>query len=264
MPYHPLVSRLMKRPISIVSALIFALTLSIVAGCAKEEVVIGNQGPEVEIQKCVRLSQKKHYEDAIQCLEMFRARYPQSREGIEAELMIGDAYFDSKEYLLAAESYAAFIKMHPFHPKVDYAYYKRGLSLFKESPKAIDRDQQYLDEAISNLGSVVRGFPNSTYRPLALEYYQEARLRVAKRHMYIGRFYYRTGEYKASIPRLAIVAMQYDDTGLAPKALFYMTAAHLKLNDFDGARNAYSMLATKYPDTKWAKKAERKMKSAVD
>jgi outer membrane protein assembly factor BamD len=254
----------MKLQRCVISMFVIISTLSVFAGCAKEDVVIGNKGPDVEIQKCIRLSQKKHYEDAIQCLEMFRARYPQSREGIEAELMIGDAYFDKKEYLLAAESYAAFIKLHPFHPKLDYAYYRRGLSLFKESPKAIDRDQQYLGEAISNLSSVVRGFPNSTYRTDALKYYREARLRVAKRHLYIGRFYYRTKEYKACIPRLMIVATQYEDTGLAPKALYYATSAHLGLKEFDGARNSYSMMATQYPDDKWTKKAESKMKRKID
>ena len=177
--------------------------------------------------------------------------------------MIGDAYFDQKEYLLAAESYAAFIKLHPLHPKLDYAYYRRGISLFKETPKAIERDQQYLAEAIRNLEVVIRSFPNSSYRPLALKYYREARLKVAKRHMYIGRFYYRTKEYKACIPRLEIVATQYEETGLAPKALYMTTAAHLKLNDTESARNSYSMLATKYSDDKWTKKAERKMEKAV-
>ncbi len=194
---------------------------------------------------------------------MFKARYPDSREGVEAELMIGDAYFEKKDYLLAAESYAAFIKLHPLHPKVDYAFYRRGLALFKESPKAIDRDQQYLDEAIQNLAVVVRRYPNSQYRPLALKYYREARLRVARRNMYIGRFYHRTGEYKASIPRLMEVATQYKETGLAPKALYMATEAHLELGDFSGARQSFSMLSTEYPDNKYTKRAERKMERAL-
>ena len=231
--------------------------------CAKNEVVIGNAGPDVEIKKCIKLSQKKDYEDAIQCLEMFKARYPRSREGQEAELMIGDAYFDKKDYLLAAESYAAFIKLHPFSPRLDYAFYRRGLSLFKESPKAIDRDQQYLGEAIENLKVAIQRFPNSTYRPLALKYYKEARLRIAKRNMYVGRFYFRVGQYKAAIPRLEEVATQYKDSGLAPKALYMATVSNLKLDQYDDARRAFSMLSVDYPDDKWTKKAERKMKSAA-
>lgn len=233
------------------------------SGCGKEEIVIGNRGPNVEIKKCIRLSEDKHYEEAIQCLEMFKARYPQSREGAEAELMIGDAYFDKKDYLLAAESYAAFIKLHPFSSRLDYAFYRRGVALFKESPKSIDRDQQYLGEAIENLAVVIRRFPNSTYRDSALKYYQEARLRLARRNMYVGHFYFRTGEYKASIPRLKEVATQYRDTGLAPKALYMLTVAHLKLDEREEARNAYSALSTEYPSDKWTKRAEKKMRRAI-
>jgi outer membrane protein assembly factor BamD len=237
--------------------------IAVLAGCAKDDIVIGNEGPEVEVRKCIKLSQRKKYEDAVQCLEMFKARYPQSREGIEAELMIGDAYFDKKDYLLASESYAAFIKLHPFHPRVDYAYYRRGVALFKESPKAIDRDQQYLVEAIQNLEVVIRRYPDSTYRPLALKYYREARLRMARRNLYIGRFYYRTGEYKAAIPRLMEVALQYKETGLAPKALYMATISHLKLGDPGSARGTYSLLATEYAGDKYTKKAERKMERAM-
>lgn len=231
--------------------------------CAKKDIVIGNAGPDVEIKKCIKLSQGKDYEDAIQCLEMFKARYPQSREGQEAELMIGDAYFDKKDYLLAAESYAAFIKLHPFSPRLDYAYYRRGLSLFKESPKSIDRDQQYLGEAIQNLKVAVQRFPNSTYRALALKYYKEARLRVAKRNLYIGRFYFRTGQYKAAISRLEEVATQYRDSGLAPKALYLATVSNLELDQFAEARRTFSMLSVDYPSDRWTKRAENKMKSAA-
>lgn len=248
----------MKRIIIIGIALSLGLT-----ACAKKEVVIGNAGPDVEIKKCIKLSQDKDYEDAIQCLEMFKARYPQSREGLEAELMIGDAYFDKKDYLLAKESYTAFIKLHPFSPRLDYAYYRSGLSLFKESPKAIDRDQTYLDEAIQNFKVVIQRYPNSTYRALALKYYKEARLRVAKRNLYVGRFYYRVGQFKAAIPRLMEVATQYKESGLAPKALFLATVSNLKLNQYDDARRAFSMLSVDYPGDRYTKKAEKKMKRAA-
>ncbi len=194
---------------------------------------------------------------------MFKARYPQSREGMEAELMIGDAYFDKKDYLLAAESYAAFIKLHPLSPRLDYAFYRRGTSLYKEAPKAIDRDQQYLGEAIENLKIVIQRYPGSTYYEPAMKYYTEARSRLARRNMYVGRFYFRTGEYKASLPRLADVATNYRDTGFAPKALYMLTVAQLELGDKESARNAYSVMATEYPNDKYTKKAEHKMQKAM-
>lgn len=240
---------------------ILCLTLltAVFAGCGKQKLTIGDGKPDEEIKQCLRLSSKGKHEDAIQCLEMFKARYPESRYGQEAELLIGDAYFTRKDYLLAAESYGAFIRLYPTHPKVDYAHYRIGLCYFKESPKAIDRDQEYLEEAIVHLRAVLRRYPGSKYRKPALATLKEARTRVARRQFYIGRFYYRTGEYIACIPRFMEVAERYPDSGLGDKALYMALDANLKLDRFDTARAVFSAMSVNYPQSKYTKRAERKM-----
>src|SRR3989338_6503626 len=178
-------------------------------GCAKKEMQIGRQNPEIEIKKCIKYSEKKHFEEAIECLEIFKSHFPKSQWGTEAELLIGDTYYRKKDYLLAADSYQSFVKLHLTHPKLDYAYYKTGLSYLKQSPKAIDRDQEYLDSAISNFQIVVHNFPDSAYMNITQANLAEARTRIAKRHFYVGRFYYRTGEYIASLPRFKEIVNSY-------------------------------------------------------
>jgi outer membrane protein assembly factor BamD len=252
----------MKMRLSVAILGVLALAAFLQA-CGKEELTIGKGNPEDEIRQCLRLSSKGKHEDAIQCLEMYKARYPKSRYGQEAELLIGDSYFERKDYLLAAESYAAFIRLYPTHPKTDYAHYRIGLCYFKESPKAIDRDQEYLNEAIVHLRAVVRRYPNSKYHKAAVNTLREARTRVAKRQYYIGRFYFRTGEYIASIPRFMEVAERYPDSGLAAKSLYMVVRANLGLSRVAAARAAFSELSVRYPDSEYTKKAERKMLHAV-
>jgi len=248
----------MKPKIIIVLAL-FAL----LSGCAKEMPLIGAGDPDKEFKDCLRLSAKKRFEDSVQCLEMFKARYPQTRLGQEAELRIGDAYFSKKDYLLAAESYAAFLRLHPRSRRADYAHFRIGVSYYKESPKAIDRDQEYLESAIKQLRIVLRHYPNSSYKSLASTILHRARKRVARRNYYIGSFYYRTGEYISSIPRFWDVARNYSDSGLADKALYRIIEASLKLSSLDEARVAFSALSTEFPDSKYTKRSERKLLGAV-
>ncbi len=244
-------------------AILGVLALALSTSCGKEDLQIGKGDPDNEIKQCLRLSSKGKHEDAIQCLEMYKARYPKSRYGQEAELLIGDSYFARKDYLLAAESYAAFIRLYPTHSKAGYAHYRIGLCYFKESPKAIDRDQEYLDEAIVHLRAVVRRYPNSKYRKAAVQTLREARTRVARRQYYIGNFYFRTGEYISCIPRVMEVAERYPDSGLAAKSLYMVVRANLGLSRFAAARAAFSELSVRYPDNQYTKKAERKMLSAV-
>ncbi len=229
------------------------------AGCGKSHLKIGKGEPDAEFKECLRLSAKGKYEDTIQCMEMYKARYPNTIEGQEAELRIGDAQFAKKEYLVAAESYQAFVKLSPTHPKVDYAYLRSGISYLKESPKAIDRDQQYLSNAIEQFRTLLRRYPTSSYADLAQANLQVALKRIAKRHFYVGRFYYRTGQYIASLPRFKEVFDNYPESGLVQRALYLTVVGALKVGKADEAREAYSLLQVKYPGTSATKSAEKKM-----
>ncbi|MBI4126283.1 MAG: outer membrane protein assembly factor BamD [Deltaproteobacteria bacterium] len=234
---------------------------SFALACAREPSLPTNNA-DAELQRCLRLSDKRRYEEAVECLEMVKARYPSSRVGQEAELRIGDAYFNKKEYLLASESYLAFLKLYPRSPRVDYAHYRAGLSYYHESPKAIDRDQEYLDDAINHFTTVIQSYPTSAYRSLSDRFLKDARRRVARRNFYVGRFYTRTGEYIAALPRLIEVAEDYPDSGLAPRALYLATKANIELDRIEAAKTTFSKLSLEYPNERWTKKAERELLSA--
>ncbi|HPQ81496.1 MAG TPA: outer membrane protein assembly factor BamD [bacterium] len=242
--------------------LIFSIA-ALSGGCGKKGVSIGKGDPSEEFKECLRLSTKGNFEDSIQCFEMFKARYPQTPEGQEAELRIGDAQFKKKEYLLAAESYRAFLRLHPTHPKADYAHYRAGVSYFKESPKAIDRDQGYLDDAIGELRTVLRRYPSSAYADLSRATLRVALLRIAKRSYYIGNFYFKRGEYIAAIPRFREVAADFPDSGLADISLYKIVEAEIKLGRLDDAKIAFGDLSVKYPGSKYTKKAEAKLLRAA-
>lgn len=232
-------------------------------GCAKERVSVGKGDPAAEFKECLNLSQKGKFEDAIQCMEIFKSRYPKTAEGQEAELKIGDAQFAKKEYLVAAESYLAFLRLYPAHPKADYAHYRAGVSYFKESPKAIDRDQQYLSEAVEELRTVLVRHPTSQYAEAAKATLDAALRRVARRHFYVGKFYMRTGEYIAALPRFKDVAENFPGSGLADRALYLAVAANLKIGRLEDARDSFSRLSMRYPSSKYLKRAEAKMLRAA-
>lgn len=230
--------------------------LCVIISCAHQDQTASSGGPEDQLQNCLKLSEKKHFEEAIECLGALKARYPKSQQGQEAELRIADNYYRKKDYLLAAESYKAFIKLHPLNERVDYAYYRLGSSYLAQTPKAIDRDQEYLDEAMRNFNIVIQGFPASTYKDLAQRDLAKARLKIAKRNFYVGRFYYRTGEYIAAIPRFMEVAKDYPDSGLGPESLYHVIHAAVAIKQYDTARDAFSLMSTQYASSPLTPRAQ--------
>jgi outer membrane protein assembly factor BamD len=235
----------------LIPALIFTA-----AACGHSGKALTGNGPEDQLENCLKLSEKKHFEEAIECLGALKARYPKSLQGQEAELRIADNYYRKKDFLLAAESYKAFIKLHPLNERVDYAYYRLGSSFLAQTPKAIDRDQEFLDDAMRNFNIVIQGFPASTYRDLAQRDLAKARLKIAKRNFYIGRFYYRTGEYIAAIPRFMEVAKDFPDSGLGPQALNKAIHAAVAIKEYDTARDAFGLMSAQYASSPLTPRAQ--------
>jgi len=226
-------------------------------GCSKQKGFdIGREDPDLEIKKCVSLSQKKRFEEAVECLEIFKSRFPQTAQGQEAELKIADTYYNQHQSLLAADAYQAFVKFNPLHPQVDYAIYRTGLSYFQEAPKAIDRDQQYLIKAAQQMELALQVAPQSIYREAIFRDLKRAHDRLAERLYYIGHFYFRTGEYIAAIPRFQELAERYPKFELAPKALYYLARANLAIGKQENARQAVENLIQNFPKNRWTKNAE--------
>ena len=241
-----------KRRIPVLLAFAFAL----LAGCARETFDIGKEDPETELKKCVSLSQRKHYEKAVECLEVFKSRFPQTQQGQEAELKIADTYYNQGQYLLAADTYLSFIKLFPAHPQMDYALYRAGLSYLKEAPKAIDRDQTYLVKAVEQLQIALRAAPNSPYQEAIIRDLSVAQDRLARRIFYIGRFYYRTGEYISASLRFGELVGLYPKSPLVPKTLFLLTKTNLDLGRKEDARKAVETLLQEHPNNRWTNKAQ--------
>ena len=70
------------------------------------------------------------YESAIKYLEKLEGRFPYGRYAEQAQLEAAYAYYKSDEPALALAGAERFIRLHPTHPSVDYAYYLKGLVNF--------------------------------------------------------------------------------------------------------------------------------------
>jgi len=218
-------------------------------------------GAEGELERCLKLSTKKKHTKAVECLEVFKSRYPSAASSADADLLIAENYFLNKEYLVAAESFRAFLERYPNHPKSDYAYLRSGLSYLHETPKSIDRDLNYLDTATRNLEMVVRYYPNSPHYPMALREYQKARAKQAAKHFYVGKFYYRYGEYLASIPRFVDIVRNYEGLGFDEKSFYYLVTALAKTGQPDKAREVITVFESRHPQSAFLKKAKGMLKS---
>lgn len=232
------------------SLVLFSLLLG---GCAKAPFLAHSKNAQDAYEECHRHGEKKDYEDSIKCFEIMKSRYPGSVQSAEAELEIADNYYRKKDYLVAAESYKAFITFHPIHDRTPYAYYQTGMCYLKASPKQIDRDQKYLDDSLHHFDATTQ-FIDSDVHDSAKEKAREVRKKIASRHYYVGKFYYRTKEYRAAIPRFNEIVTHYTDLGFDEASLYFMGEAYRHLAEKDKALEILGVMEQHFPQGHYRKK----------
>lgn len=233
----------MKKIIFSLCSLCFIFEIS----CANKPFLTKTKNSEEAFQECKNLSKEKDYDRANECFEVLKSRFAGSNSAYEADLEIADNDFRKGDYLVASESYLGFAKLHPNHEKIGYAYYRIGLSYLRYSPKAIDRDQQYLESSIHYFDSAIS--LGGETRGLALEKLKEARTKIAKRHFYIGNFYHRTGEYRSAIPRFQEIVTNYTGLGLDEKSLYLLGDSYLKVSEKEKALEILGVFEKHFPES---------------
>ena len=148
------------------------------------------------------------HEIALTKLGEFKSRFPYSKFAVEAELLMADSQFELGRYTEAAFAYKQFAKLHPKHPKVDYALYRVGQSYWEDAPEEIDREQEYTQKALAEWEKLVSTRPDSSYAKKAREKITIGKKRVAASHLFVVNYYCKRKIWHACAYR----AMQLADT----------------------------------------------------
>ncbi len=204
-------------------------------------------------------------DDCITATPLFkrvRQEFPYSRFSALAELRVADCKYKEKDFSEAISAYRQFLRGHPSHKQVPYARFRIAESYFKQipsgwfmTPPSYERDQSATRDALIQLRRYVVDFPKEDRVPEAQRMIEKCLKVLGDHEMYVARFYLRRGAYKGVISRLKGLLASYSGSGLEPEALLLLGRVYLKTKDPTGAKEAWSELLERFPDTKQAKEA---------
>lgn len=197
------------------------------------------------------------YALAIDYLENLEARFPFGKLADQAQLETAYAYYKFQEYDSSIAASERFIKLHPSHPNVDYAYYLRGLAAFhkKDSPfdaiaeqNPAERDPSSTRNAFNYFAELVKKFPKSKYVPDAIERMKFQRNTLANHELLIAQYYMKRGAFVAAVNRAKYIVENYPRTPAIPDALNLLTDAYNQLKMKDLANDTKRVLELNYPN----------------
>src|SRR6516162_6404491 len=94
--------------------------------------------PEALYKKAHKSLESYDFNSAIKIYEGLTARFPFTDEARQARLDLIYAYYRAGEGESATDAADSFIRENPTHPRVDYAWYVKGLVDFERTPNAIE------------------------------------------------------------------------------------------------------------------------------
>ncbi len=214
--------------------------------------------PEQELyEQAMKAMEEPNYEVAIQKLEQLEARYPFGRYSEQAQLELIYAYYKRSEPEAAKAAADRFIRLHPQHENLDYAYYLRGLTAFNEEMGLVERylptdlsmrDPGAARDSFNDFALLLRRFPNSQYAPDAQARMQYLKNQLATYEIHVARYYLKRSAFLAAANRGRYVVENLQGATAMPDALAVMVVAYRELGLNDLAGNAESVLSANYPD----------------
>ena len=243
-----------KNSLTRLAALAIATFVLALAGCSnKTREAIGNADKLYELAK--KASDNGNYRDAIAYYEQLEARFPFSNPARQAQLDLMYAYYKNREPESAIDQADQFIRENPAHPRVDYAYYIKGLVQFERNPNFLERwfnadlsQRPPIDarKSFQAFQTLIQRFPNSEYVYDSRQRMIFLRNRLANYEVYVADYYLDRGAYVGAINRAKFAIENYDGAPQIRRALQIMSEAYKKLGMTDLAADSDRVLRENY------------------
>ncbi len=197
------------------------------------------------------------WQTAIENLEALEAQFPFGDYAEQAQLELIYARYRASEFEAAIASADRFMRLHPQHSNVDYAYYLKGLSSFSKGKGFFDqliptdeskRDPGSARDSLTTFNELLNRFPDSPYAPDARKRTIYLRNNLARLEIHAANYYFLRGAYLAAANRGRYVVENYQMTPAVPDGLAVMAQAYYLMQMQDLSNDAIKLLVANYPN----------------
>lgn len=200
----------MKQILLTSSNFTFIILASIFLAACSSEPEIVEQPEKIYYDQAQRRMAAGNYFSAIESLEAIETRYPFGKYAEQAQIELIYAHFMLSEYEAAHSSAERFIRLHPRHPNIDYAYFMKGIASYTQDANLLariantdlsNRDISGAKKSFSELSEFLTRFPESQYAPYAQKRSIYLRNMIARNELAAADFYVSRSAYVAAIRR---------------------------------------------------------------
>jgi len=197
----------------------------------------------------------RDYDKALRYFQILESRFPNTRYATQAQLEIIYANYKKDDPVSCVAAADRFIKLHPNHPNVDYAYYLKGLATFNErgilekatAQEISDRDPKSLKQSFAALKELTERYPKSRYYKDATQRMVYLVNTLSQHELHVARYYMKRQAYLAALNRAKYVLEYYPNSISVEEALVIIISAYDHMDMQDLKEDNIRVLKTNYP-----------------
>lgn len=249
------------------------MALTMLSGCSiwrhRHVDKLAKQGPDGLYKIAHHQLDSYDFKSAIKTYEALTARFPFTDQARQGRLDLIYVYYKEGERESALDAADQFTRENPTHPRVDYAWYVKGLVDFEHAPNIMERafhadlsqrSPSNARKSFDAFRTVVEQYPKSIYAFDARARMIFLRNRLADYDVGVARYYMRRGAYVAAAQRARQTFEQYDGAPAVRTALQILIDADDRLGLAPLADQARQVYALNFPEAEQPP-AEGKKKS---
>ena len=236
--------------------LVVPIVATLLIGC-------NSDGPEIEEPEKIYYDQAQrrissgNYFGAIEALEAIESRYPFGKYAEQAQVDLIYAHFMNTETEAAHSAAEKFIRLHPRHPNIDYAYFMKGLSSYTRDNSFIsrltdtdlsNRDISGAKESFSEISEFLTRFPDSQYAPYAKQRNVYLRNMIARNELAAADYYLSVNAHVAAIRRANYVIENIPNSSENFRALKILETSYQELGYSELLDDVIKIISLNYSD----------------
>ena len=230
-----------------------SLVLGLIAcGPAKQEIdPTADWTVDIFYNEARKAMSNGNYLTAIEYYETLESRFPFGQYATQAQIDVAYAYFKFDEPDSAITALDRFIKLHPRHESVDYAYYLKGIVNYERGGTVLDIlkerdlsdfDRNLLLNAYNDFKLLIQRFPESRYAADARQRMIHLRDELARSDFKIAKYYASRDAWVAVTGRTQFILQNYQGTSVIQDTLKLQIEAYQRLGLNDLAADTQRIL----------------------
>lgn len=243
---------------------------AVLGSCSEYQKVLKNAEIKPKYDMAQEFYKAEDFKRALRLYEQIAPKYVGKPQGERVMFFLANSYFKRQDYNMAGYQFERFIKSYPKSDKVPEAAFAGAKSYFELSPD-YSLDQTDTNKALVKLQTFINTYPESEFFAEANAMAKTLTTKKERKAFEVAKQFNKLGEFDYSVLKSAVASL---DNFIAdfPGSVYREEALYLKvesttnmaINSYESlkkerleiAKEAYRVLTKKYPETKFAKKAD--------